>query len=67
MRCLGAVGGQCPHYLATCGGLSGVQHGALVLTPHTGSYNPPSSRHLSTVHYTAPRYLVLCVMLTTIM
>ena len=27
----------------------------------------PSSRHLSTVHYTAPRYLVLCVMLTTIM
>ena len=50
MRCLGAVGGQCPHYLATCGGLSGVQHGAVVHTPHAGSYNPPSSRHLSTTH-----------------
>ena len=44
MRCLGAVGGQCPHYLATCGGLSGVQHGALVHTPHAGSYNPPPPR-----------------------
>ena len=42
---------ECPHYLATCGGLSGVQHGAVVRTP--APFPPPDTCPLHYRYYTA--------------